>query len=397
MLFRSSGTLDAWHLSQRFTSAPTLNSTSPSHDTAGQVVDDVNGYDLAMAEELNWGLDVAQRDCNALQLGLNQESDIISSINAIQGHIITNASDLSALTQLYYTYEIPLYNSFLGCLNKSMLPIGKCGKVQLQLYTPQLAPITILNAAGALGAGAVVQVTLDNISLNIFQVALDAESASILPRSPVWSMHGETHRVGYGAIASGTAGAVSVQVPIRAMSVNRLASRFSENVISTAGSVNGQFDSKMPLCSSMNYFLNGQKRVPPVPHNSLFGTATIFSRAMLSYFDGEYDWLKSRCGIVPNSYLSYLATGTAPTVATAESLTVNAGSTTGVSTLSAFVFSEDLRVTSTSTFLAGQDLSNGNSFLELNISNAPTNSVNVAWNNRIGPRFYFVGFVEHLS
>jgi hypothetical protein len=279
----------------------------------------------------------------------------------------------------FYTYEVPLYNSFIGVLNKSMLPIGRCGKVQLQLYTPQLLPVTILNAAGALGAGAVIQATIDQISLNVFQINLDSESASILPKSPMYTMHGETHRVGFGAINGGTSGSVSVQVPIRAMSVNRLSSRFSENVISTAGSVNGQYDSKMPLCSSINYFLNGQKRVPPVPHNSLFGAATLYARALLSYYDGEYDAVKSRSGIVALPYLQYLSTGSAPTVNTAEQLTVSAGSTTDPTCMSAFVFSEDLRVTSTSTFLAGQDLSNGNSFLELNISNAPTNSVNVAF------------------
>jgi len=352
---------------------------------AGQTVDDQNSYDLAMAEELNWSLDVAARDCNALQLGLCQEDDQTNSLNRLQGHSITawgGASTLAATTSSFYSYEVPLYNSFIGILNKSMLPIGKCGKVQLQLYTPQLLPVTIINAAGAAGAGAIIQATIDNISLNVFQVNLDSESASILPKSPVWTMHAETHRVGYGSISAGTSGAVSIQVPIRAMSINRLSSRFSENVISTAGSVNGVYDSKMPLCSSINYFLNGQKRVPPVPHNSLFGSATLFARAMLSYFDGEYDWSRARSGIVPLPYLQYLATGSAPSVTTAEQLIVSAGSTSDATCMSAFVFSEDLRVTSTSTFLAGQDLSNGNSFLELNISNAPTNAVNVAFVSR---------------
>lgn len=346
---------------------------------AGQVIDDVNGYDLAMCEELNWGLDVAQRDCNALSLGLLQEADDANSQNRLQGHIIYNADLLAATASAFYSYEIPLHNSFLGPQNKSFLPIGKCGKVQLQLYTPQLAPVTLINAAGGLGAGAVVQITIDQIALNLFQVNLDAESASILPKTPVWTMHGETQRIGYGSVSSGTSGAVSVQVPIRAMSVNRLSSRFSEAVVSTAGSVNGQYDSKMPLCSSINYFLNGQKRVPPVPHNSLFASATLFARAMLAYFDGEYDWSKSRCGIVPNAYVGFLATGSAPTATTAEVLTVNATSTSTASCLGAFTFAEDLRITSTSTFLAGQDLSNGNSFLELNIANAPTNGVNVAF------------------
>jgi hypothetical protein len=352
---------------------------------AGSVVDDVVGYDLAMTEELNWGLDVASRDCNALQLGLYQEEDGVSSQNNLQGHSIAiwgGASTLASTGQSYYSYEVPLYNSFIGVLNKSMLPIGKCGKVQLQLYTPQLLPAVLLNAAGGLGAGCIIQATIDNISLNVFQINLDAESASILPRSPVYTLHGETHRVGAGAIGAGTAGSVSVQVPIRAMSVNRLSTRFSENVISTSASVNGQFDSKMPLCSSINYFLNGSKRVPPVPHNSLFGSATLFSRAMLSYFDGEYDWSKARSGIVPFPYLQYIATGSAPTSATAEQLTVSAGSGTAISTMSAFVFSEDLRVTSTSTFLAGQDLSNANSFLELNINNAPTNALNLSFISR---------------
>lgn len=356
---------------------------------AGQVVDDVNSYDLAMCEELNWHLDIAQRDCNALQLGLLQETDVTNSVNRLQGHSIYNTStgDNATVTfadaangvgSRYFTYEVPLHNSFFGCLNKSMLPIGRLGKLECQLYTPQLAPVTILNA-GAAGAGATFQVIIDQISLNVFQITLDSESASILPKSPIWTMHGETHRVGYGSISSGTSGAVSVQVPIRAMSVNRLSSRFSENVISTAGSVSGQFDSKLPLCSSINYFLNGQKRVPPVPHNSLFGTATLFARSMLAYFDGEYDWSKARSGIVPALYNGYIATGYALTSENVEALTFNSGSATTPLSMSAFSFAEDLRITSTSTFLAGQDLSNANSFLELNITASPTNSVNVAF------------------
>ncbi len=343
---------------------------------AGNMVDDITSYDVAMAEQVNWGFDVAQRDV-LFHLGLRAEQDGVSSQNNLQGHSIPAfTGDLdTASAQSFYNYEIPFANSLLGTGNRSMCPVGSLAKTQVSLYTPQLAPVTILNVTTAAGAGAVVRITIDQISLNLFYITLDEPSMKLLSPSKERYMAGITYRVGAGTINSATSGSVSVQIPVRVKSCRSLATRFTESVISTAGSVNGFYDSKAPLANSLNYFISSQKRVPPNPHNVLVAPSTIYSRALMANYDSAYESWKTRSGIVSDLYLTYTATGTAPTAANADQLLVSAGSSSVVQSLSAFSFAEDLRSASSANFLSGQDLTTSNSFLEMNIANAPTNSL----------------------
>lgn len=343
---------------------------------AGNMVDDITSYDVAMAEQVNWGFDVAQRDV-LFHLGLRAEQDSVSSQNNLQGHVITAfTGDLTAASaQSYFNYEIPFANSLLGTGNRSMCPVGSLAKTQVSLYTPQLAPITILNQTTAAGAGAVVRITIDQIALNLFYITLDEPSMKLLSPSKERYMAGLTYRVGAGTINAGTSGSVSVQIPVRVKSCRSLATRFTESVISTVGCVNGFYDSKAPLANSLNYFISSQKRVPPNPHNVLVAPSTIYSRALMANYDAAYDSWKTRSGIVSDLFLTFTATGTAPTAANADQLLVTAGSSSVVQSLAAFSFAEDLRAASSANFLSGQDLTTSNSFLELNIANAPTNSL----------------------
>ena len=346
---------------------------------AGQMVDDVTGYDLAMAEQVNWGYDVAQRDV-LFHLGLRAEQDTANSLNALQGHSIDAFTGTSlALGSSYFSYEIPLVNSLIGTGNRSMCPVGKLAKTQLSLYTPQIAPVTIINTGVVAGAGAQVKVTIDQIAINLFYITLDEPSMRLLAPKGEHYMAGVTHRVGSGSIGASTAGSVSVQIPIRVKSCRSLATRFSENLISTAGSCNGQFDSKLVLASSLNYFISSQKRVPPNPHNTLVSPATVYSRALMANFDANYESWKMKSAMVSDLYYSYTATSSAPSASTADQLVVNAGSGTVATSCTAFSFAEDLRSASSANFLSGQDLTTSNSFLEVNIANAPSNALNVAF------------------
>lgn len=346
---------------------------------AGQVVDDVTGFDVAMCEQLNWGLDIAQRDI-AFNLGLRAEASDATAQNNLQGHSIDAFTGTAlALGSSYFSYEVPFQNSLFGVGNRSMCPIGKLAKSSISLYTPQLAPIIILNGAGAAGAGAKVKITIDQIAINMFLINLDEPSMRLLsPKSEMY-MAGITYRVGSGTIGASTSGSVSVQIPVRVKSCRELSTRFSESVVSTAASVNGQFDSKMPLASSLNYFIASQKRVPPVPHNTLIAPATVYSRAIMANYDSAYDSWKMKSSQVSDGYYSYVTTGTAPTAANCDQLVVTAGSATLATSLSSFSFCEDLRSASSSNFLSGQDLTVSNSFLELNISNSNTNALYVSF------------------
>jgi len=344
----------------------------------GAVVDDRTGLDLAANSDLTWAYNVADRDSNVLQLGLKGEGEGTDSRNDCQGHAIPAFESVAgsiATGSNYFSYAIPLKSALIGADAKSMFPIGRAGKYDLTLYTPPLAPVTLLNAtAGAAGAGAVVQITIDQINIELFYLTLDQKSAALLPAvGRPWALAGVTSRVGQGVIAAASTGSLSVQVPIRAKSVRSLSTRFTDSVISTVGAVNGQFDSKCPLVSSMSYYLAGQKRVPNVPLSSQFSVANIFNHTMQAYYDGGVNRLMSKCGLAFDSFGIYWTTGTAPTAASNfDQALINGASASVANSLAGFEFAEDLRLASTTNFLNGSDLTSSNSYLELNVLNAPT-------------------------
>lgn len=345
---------------------------------AGNVVDDVTGYDVAMCEQTNWGYDIAQRDA-LFNLGMKaeQSNDASGSLNILQGHSIsafTPAAGGWTARSDYFSYEIPFHNSIFGVGNRSMCPIGKLAKSSISLYTPQLAPVIL--DTGALATAGSLKITIDNIAINLFMITLDEPSMRLLnPKSEMY-MAGVTYRVGSGAIGASTTGSVSVQIPVRVKSARSLCTRFSENSITIAGSVNGIFDSKMPLCSTLNYFIGSQKRVPPVPHNTTTLPSTVYSRALMANFDNSYDAWKLKSGHLSNSYFSFVAGGSTTGY---DRLVINATSTTEAASLSSFSFCEDLRAASSANFLSGQDLTVSNSFLEANFANSNTNSLNVTF------------------
>lgn len=342
----------------------------------GQTVDDRVGLDLAANSAVNWSYSVADRDVNVLNLGLRGE-DGSDGVNATQGHsipILTGA--LTATGSNYFSYAVPLKSAFIGCDANSMAPISRIGKYDITLYTPSIAPITILNTGGTpAGVGAKLTVVIDQINIELFYLSLDQKSASLLPSpSKPWAMSGVTTRVGSGTIAAGVTGSLSVQVPLRVKSARSLSTRFVDSVQSTVGSVSGAYDSKCPLVSSMNYLIAGTKRIPNVPHSSQFSLANIFNHTLQAYYDGGVDRLKAKCGLAFDSFACYWATGTAPTSATNfDQQLITATSTSDAASQAGFEFAEDLRLAST-TFLNGTDLTNSNSYLEMNVLNAPSNT-----------------------
>lgn len=346
---------------------------------AGQVVDDVTGLDVAMDEQNGWQYDVAQRDVLFNQ-GFRAEQIDGAGFNNCQGHAIPAfTSTTFPVTSNTFSYEIPLVNSLFGIGNRSMCPIGKLAKSSISLYTPQLAPVVILNVGGTAGTNAQVQITITDIAINMFTLTLDEASMKLLSAPKEHYMAGLTYRVGSGAINSLTTGSVSVQVPVRVRSARSLCTRFSESAISTVGSLSGVFDSKMPLVSSLNYFIGSSKRVPSNPHNTLSLPATVYSRAIMANFDTTYDSWKTKSSNMSNMFYKFLDTATDPTVLEADKLVVDAGSTTLLGSLSCFSFCEDLRCASSANFLSGSDLTVSNSFLEANFTFPPANNVYVTF------------------
>jgi hypothetical protein len=338
----------------------------------GMVTDDQVGWDIACNSDLNWAYDAVNRDANVLNMGFRGEQTALDNANFNQGHpipIITkSAAGAISASSNYFSYAVPLKSAMIGVDAKSMFPIGRAGKVDLTLYTPNTAPITIISTAAG-GTGAKVKITMDQIFIELFYLTLDDQSASLLPSpSSPWSMAGVTHRVGSGQLPA-AGGSVSVQVPLRVKSARSLSTRFVDSLVDTTGSVSGKYDSKCPLVTAMSYYLAGQKRVPNVPHSTQYGLANVFNHTMQAYYDGGMDRLKAKCGFAQDGFATYIKTDTAPTAANGfDQSLITAGSTTYAGSLCGFEFAEDLRLASTSNFLNGTDLTSSNSYLEINQS-----------------------------
>lgn len=353
----------------------------------GVAVEDVTGLGLAEHQKQSYSFVAAERDSLALMYGYKFESATglaanNDSRNILQGHPIpafTNgtAAALAAASN-FFSYEVPLPSSFLGAGAKGFVPIGALQKLDCYLTTASTLPIIVTTDAGMTGAATLV-VTLDNFAINASYLTLDDRSSALLGSNKMHYVHGITQKVSNATINSGINGSISTLIGIRGQSVRALATRFSESAYTTAGSVNGVFDSKMPLASQLNYFLAGKDRVPPNPHSTNQAPATVFSRAVQA--SEAFTEKAMKFAGTPDAYCVFTATGTAPTSANGfDQYIISAGSSTSVATLSTFSFAEDLRKASTSAILDGYNLSqSANNFLEINITNAPTNSLYVSF------------------
>lgn len=346
----------------------------------GTAVEDVVGLSIAEHHRQTYNYDAAERDSVALAYGYFFQADPVDSKNENQGHIITNFTTGAtlAISSNYYSYDIPFPSSLLGQGAKGFCPIGALQKLDVYLTTSSIQPVLIVAGGGITTAGS-VRVTLDNFAINAYYLTLDDKSASLLGSPKMHYLHGLTNRVSNSTLNSGVSGQVSVLMGLRGQSVRSISTRFSESVYTTTGSLNGQYDSKMPLCSQLNYFLQGSTRVPPNPHNTNQNPASVFLHAIQA--SNAFTEKEMKFSGTPSSFCTFLQTGTAPTAANGyDQNIINATSDTLSTSLKNFSFSEDLRKASTSTILDGMNLSmSSNNYLEMNISNAPTNTIYITF------------------
>ncbi len=359
----------------------------------GSTLDDV--VNVNMAEHVNQLLNMnsPDRDCFAAGYGFSSESGATAAVNKVQGHSISKfaGTGLTTLGSEYYSYEFPLPSALIGKNARSMFPIGAIGKLDVQLYTPSVAPVTIYTGTQAGTTAASVQFTIDNIALNLWYITLDTESARLLGAPRIHSIHGITQRVATANITAGS-GYVNTLIGLRGKSCRQLFTRFVDSglpTVAAAGNpscnqaVNGIYDSKMLICSQLNYLLNGQLRVPTYPHATNLLPASVFSRCLMA--SEMYELWKQHSSFVPNQYFKFAVGQTATVAANVDARVISAASASIPSDLCTFVFGEDLRKAHSSQALDGADLTlTASQFLEMNITSAPTNA-QTAW---------FIGFFD---
>lgn len=355
---------------------------STLYNANGQIIDDVTGLAIINHQNQLFSCNAAERDSQAALFGYLSESPSSNQTNLLQGHAVEALTYSGASTipvaQSQFSYSVPLPNSLIGQNCRNMCPIGSISKLDLELTSNSVMPL-VFNFGAAATAGTVgITITIDQMSLDLYYVYLDDKSVAMLPKGELFC-HGITNRmVSGGTIAASTTGALSVLCGIRGQSVRSLATRFN-TMPATAGTtttINGIYDSKMPVSSQFNYFLQGKTKFPPAPHNATILPLTLLNSAFQA--SEAFTQKELRFAGSYQNFFRYVE-GTALTAANGyDQWVVNAGSGSSATDLAAFSFAEDLRKTSTSTVLDGVSLATAsNNFLELNLSQSNSSAINV--------------------
>lgn len=337
----------------------------------GQTLDDVVNLHISEAIDHNLNINANDRASFAAGYGFLQ-----SSTNNVQGHAIKTLTGAGPNTaaNAYYSYEFPLPSSLLGKYAKGYFPAGSVNKLDIQMYTNSTVPVSFAVGATAGTNTSNITFTIDNISLNLYYLTLDGESARMLGSPSMHYLHGITQRTASSSIGAGVSGYINTLIGLRGKSCRQLFTRFTDNgAVGTANQLNGVFDSKMPLCSQLNYLLQGKDRFPQFPHNTQILPASVFNRHLMA--SEKFQVNEQRSSYTGPQFFKFITTGTAPTAATGyDQNVIDATSTAEIDDLSLFVFGEDLRKVHNSQVLDGYDLTvTANHFLESNILNAPSN------------------------
>ena len=357
----------------------------------GQVLDDVVGLAQCSLLEDLMSQNVGDRDSLALSNGYAFES---ADFNVFQGHPIPSLSNVPTTTgtnsSSSFSYDVALPSSLLGKYAKGWFPAGKISKLDIQLTTASVLPITL--SFPSFTTAPSFEVILDNFAINLYAVRLDDKTASIVNAIPEHYIHGVSHRVSSASIAPATVGQVSVLLGVRGKSCRSLSTRCSENKIGTLGCVNGLADSKYIPATALNYFIGGSKRIPEYPLNSVINSAGVFQHALQAW--EEFSIKGQKFASTPNGFCCpYELTG----ITIATELAVDypiraAGTNSEIVDLATFHFSENLQKASSSKVLDGVDLStSANNFLEMNLAYPNTNSLILSTIGKFDVVFVFSG------
>jgi hypothetical protein len=339
---------------------------------SGVVVADQPSYDIIADMDAQFGYDVAQRDCNSVSLGFEQTGAPSNALNSNQGHTIPNLSYAAATPAAgsnYFSYSIPVLSPLIGAWAKKFFQIGAVNRHTLNLQLPPLAPVTFNVTSAATTAGT-LRVTIDQVSLQLRLVNIPMDALKMIGKaSGVQYYNGQVGRVASQSLGT-TSGVQSWLIGIRGSSVKNLVSRFTEGVFTTAGCINRYFDSKMPLYSSISYNVNGVN-LPAAPDDLVRGVALAFARTQMAMAQfNSYDF---KSGIVANTYCRYLPSSSVPS--DLDQNCVSSGTASLATQLCAFHYGQNLERVSKAGILSGMNLNSSNTYLNVNSTATPTNSV----------------------
>ena len=340
----------------------------------GLVLDSINNAGLVADTLLQLETDVAQRDALALAYGLAYQDAGSSSQNDNQGHSITDwVNGGTALDtdnkKSYYSYCVPLLNSLVGRDAKKFFNIGATNKLQIVLRTSSVLPVTLITGTGS---GATVRVTLDQFALNMCLVDVGMEGLKMMGRPELQYFNGTTYRVSSSTLPAGSGGQLSILTGIKGSSVRNIITRMSDNVLTTAGSVNERFDSKMLLATGLNYNIGGQ-RIPSNPIDVVHSPAQAFMTLQES--NSAFNSYDFKSGIIPKQFCIYSAASNVPP----DKDYYISSPTTSATSLSSWMFGYNLEKVSKSGILDGANCNTSQVYFEANTGSSLLTNANTLY------------------
>lgn len=338
----------------------------------GQIVEDIQEFGLINDTLCALQMNNSVRDGIANQYGFLSSTGIDSQGHQI-GILSTGTTVTTAMTETH-SYSIPLASGVVGVLADKFLNVGRTSKLQVVLQTASVIPIT-LSTVGAWGAGATVQITLSNFSLQCEYIDIGVNSLQLLDNTLVDGksyIHGTTYRTSSATLPATSSGSTSLLCGIRASSVKSLFTRFVDGgVASLNNSVNGKYDSKNPILNSVNYNVGGIK-FPQTPINPLLSPSQAFRETQMAI--GSFNNSQFQSAITPKNYCKLSAGGTGQTATggATQEYTWDLGSSSAAQCQ--FIFGENVEVVSKRGLLSGLNCTSAPIFVEFNIASAITNS-----------------------
>jgi len=337
----------------------------------GSIIEDINNFGVTQDTIINLQMANSTRDGVGVAYGFDSGTTIGSQGHALP--VFSSGATLATGQKSTHSYSIPLVSGVVGVCNSKFLNIGRTSKLQVVLQTAGIAPLTI--ATGSATAPATFKITLSDFTLQMDYVDIGSRALSMLDSSLQDGnqyLHGITYRSSTSTLPS-TAGSVSLLAGLRGSSIKSLFARFQDSPLTTAGSVNGVYDSKMPMCSQIGFNIGGA-RYPPIPVPALLQPSLCFRElqsAVGSFNSNEYV-----SAIPTSSYCKLSAGGSAQGLASnTQDYNWNLGSTSNGQSL--FLFGTNTETCARRGVLSGLNCNSAPIFLEMTIATAPTNPHNV--------------------
>lgn len=347
----------------------------------GVIIEEQNEVGL-VADTMNY-MQMSQSDMVGSAITEGFRSDGYEGGHAIE--MFTGA--IAATDSFSYSYSIPLPSGIVGVLNDSFLNIGRTRKLQLNLQTASIIPITILRDATLATVAAQFNITLEDFSLGLEYIDIGLSALQQLDKTLIGGKaysHGITYRT-TSTLLPATSGSVSLPIGISSSSVKSLFTRFTDggDTDDAANSVNGKYDSKNPIAQGLNYTIGGLN-YPQSAINPLLNASQAFRELQLA--TGAFNNSAMHSAITHTYFCKLSAGGTAQadTVGTAQNYYWNLDSEPDRTCK--FIFGVDLEVCAKRGLLSGLDCSKSPVAIKLNIKSTPDNTHQV----------YSISMVDHI-